>query len=47
SGVLPEDTNEGWTNSFTPSIIYDTRDDVFDPTSGWYHTFSPENSFES
>jgi len=44
SGVLPEDTNEGLTNSFTPSIIYDTRDDVFDPTSGWYHTFSLEKA---
>ena len=44
SGVLPEDTNEGLTNSFTPSIIYDTRDDVFDPTSGWYHAFSLEKA---
>jgi len=44
SGVLPEDTNEGLTNSFTPSIVYDTRDDVFDPTSGWYHTFSLEKA---
>ena len=44
SGVLPDDTNEGQTNSFTPSIVYDTRDDVFDPTSGWYHTFSLEKA---
>ena len=44
SGALPDDTNEGWTNSFTPSLMYDTRDDVFDPTSGWYHTLSMEKA---
>ena len=26
----------GLTNSLTPMIIYDTRDDVFNPHSGWY-----------
>jgi len=44
SGVLPDDSNEGWTNSFTPSLSYDTRDDIFDATEGWYHTFSLEKA---
>ena len=44
TGVLPEDTNEGLTNSITPSITYDTRDDVFDPTSGMYHSLSMEKA---
>ncbi|MCK5767685.1 MAG: BamA/TamA family outer membrane protein [Candidatus Atribacteria bacterium] len=44
TGVLPEDTNEGLTNSITPSITYDTRDDVFNPTSGMYHSFSMEKA---
>jgi len=44
SGILPDDTNEGWTNSLTPNIYYDTRDNVFEPTSGWYHSFSLEKA---
>jgi len=44
SGILPDDTNEGWTNSFMPSFSYDTRDDVFDPTSGMYHSLSMEKA---
>lgn len=44
SGILPDDTNEGWTNSLTPNISYDTRDNVFEPTSGWYHSFSLEKA---
>lgn len=44
SGTLPEDTNEGLTNSFVPSISYDTRDNVLEPTSGWYHSFSLEKA---
>ncbi|HZK40691.1 MAG TPA: BamA/TamA family outer membrane protein [Atribacterota bacterium] len=44
SGTLPEDTNEGLTNSFTPTFSYDTRDNVFEPTSGWYHSFSLEKA---
>lgn len=46
SGILPDDTNEGWTNSLTPNIYYDTRDNVFEPTSGWYHSFSLEKAGE-
>jgi outer membrane protein insertion porin family len=41
---LPDDSDEGLTNSLTPSINYDTRDNVFDPTSGWYHSFSMEKA---
>ena len=44
SGILPDDTNEGWTNSLTPNISYDTRDNVLEPTSGWYHSFSLEKA---
>ncbi|HZK12153.1 MAG TPA: BamA/TamA family outer membrane protein, partial [Atribacterota bacterium] len=44
SGTLPEDTDEGLTNSFTPTFSYDTRDNVFEPTSGWYHSFSLEKA---
>jgi len=44
SGALPEDTNQGLTNSFVPSLSYDTRDNVFEPTSGWYHSFSLEKA---
>ncbi|HBY56769.1 MAG TPA: outer membrane protein assembly factor [Candidatus Atribacteria bacterium] len=44
SGILPDDTNEGWTNSLIPNIYYDTRDNVFEPTSGWYHSFSLEKA---
>ncbi|MEA1939758.1 MAG: BamA/TamA family outer membrane protein [Candidatus Caldatribacteriota bacterium] len=44
SGELPEDTNEGLTNSLTPYITYDTRDDVFNPTCGWYDRLSMEKA---
>jgi len=44
SGVLPDDTNEGLTNSIMPNFTYDTRDDVFDPTTGMYHTISVEKA---
>jgi outer membrane protein insertion porin family len=44
SGTLPEDTNEGLTNSLMPSFTYDTRDNVFDPTSGWYNSLSIEKA---
>jgi len=44
SGTLPEDTNEGLTNSLAPTFSYDTRDNVFEPTSGWYHSFSLEKA---
>jgi len=44
SGTLPEDTNEGLTNSIIPIFSYDTRDNVFDPTSGWFHSFSIEKA---
>ena len=40
SGNLPDDISEGLTNSITPIITYDTRDDVFNPTEGWYDSFS-------
>jgi len=43
-GILPEDTKEGLTNSLIPTFSYDTRDNVFEPTSGWYHSFSLENA---
>ena len=33
-GEIPD--RGGVTNSITPMIIYDTRDDVFNPHSGWY-----------
>jgi len=44
SGALPEDTNEGLTNSLMPTFTYDTRDNVFDPTSGWYSSLSIEKA---
>jgi len=44
SGALPEDTNEGLTNSLMPTFTYDTRDNVFDPTSGWYNSLSIEKA---
>jgi len=44
SGTLPEDTDVGLTNSLVPTLSYDTRDDVFEPTSGWYHSFSLEKA---
>jgi len=44
SGNLPDDISEGLTNSITPIITYDTRDDVFNPTEGWYDSFSVQFS---
>ncbi|GAI27692.1 unnamed protein product, partial [marine sediment metagenome] len=44
SGTLPEGTNEGLTNSLMPIFAYDTRDNVFDPSSGWYNSFSIEKA---
>ncbi len=44
SGTLPEDTNQGLTNSLVPTLSYDTRDNVLEPTSGWYHSFSLEKA---
>ena len=44
SGILPEDTKQGLTNSLVPALSYDTRDNVFEPTSGWYHSFSLEKA---
>jgi len=44
SGALPEGTNEGLTNSLLPTFSYDTRDNVFEPTSGWYHSVSIEKA---
>jgi len=44
TGILPEDTNEGLTNSIMPSIAYDTRDNVFNTNSGMYHTLSIEKA---
>lgn len=44
SGQLPDNLQEGLTNSFRPVFIYDTRDDKFNPTEGWYHTLSIENA---
>ncbi len=44
TGQLPDDIQEGLTNSFRPILIYDTRDDVFNPTEGWYGIASIENA---
>ncbi len=44
SGELPEDISEGWTNTLTPTLSYDTRDNVFEPTSGWFHSISIEKA---
>jgi len=44
SGTLPEDTDEGLTNSLVPTFSYDTRDNVFNPTSGVYGNFSLEKA---
>ena len=44
SGTLPEDTDEGLTNSLAPTFSYDTRDNVFNPTSGVYGNFSLEKA---
>lgn len=44
SGKLPEDIQEGLTNSIRPILIYDTRDDRFNPTEGWYATASIQSA---
>jgi len=44
SGQLPANTQEGLTNSLRPILIYDTRDDRFNPTEGWYATASVQNA---
>jgi len=31
-----------WTSSVTPRIVYDSRDNYFDPTTGWKHQLSVE-----
>ncbi len=31
-----------WTSSLTPRIVYDSRDNYFDPTTGWKHQLSIE-----
>jgi len=41
---LPDDSDEGLTNSLTPTFTYDTRDNVFNPTSGLYGNFSLEKA---
>ncbi|MBU4562048.1 BamA/TamA family outer membrane protein, partial [bacterium] len=41
---LPADSDEGLTNSLTPIFTYDTRDNVFNPTSGLYGNFSLEKA---
>ena len=44
SGSLPDDSDEGLTNSLTPTFTYDTRDNVFNPTSGLYGNISIEKA---
>lgn len=44
SGQLPDDIQEGWTNSFKPILVYDTRDDRFNPTEGWFSSASIQNA---
>jgi len=44
SGVWPDDSDEGLTNSLTPIFAYDTRDNVFNPTSGLYGNISIEKA---
>jgi len=44
SGQLPDNIQEGLTNSLRPILVYDTRDDRFNPTEGWYGTASIENA---
>ncbi len=44
SGQLPVNIQEGLTNSFRPILIYDTRDDRFNPTEGWYANASIQNA---
>jgi outer membrane protein insertion porin family len=41
---LPDDSDEGLTNSLTPTFTYDTRDNVFNPASGLYGNFSLEKA---
>lgn len=41
---LPDNSNEGQTNSLTPTFTYDTRDNVFNPTYGLYGNFSLEKA---
>ena len=41
---LPDNGNEGQTNSLTPIFTYDTRDNVFNPSSGLYGNFSLEKA---
>ena len=41
---LPDNSNEGQTNSLTPIFTYDTRDNVFNPTYGLYGNFSLEKA---
>ena len=40
SGKLPDNLQAGLTNSLKPFLIYDTRDDRFNPTEGWFGTVS-------
>jgi outer membrane protein insertion porin family len=35
-------TSDSTTSSFTPRIVYDSRDNYFDPTTGWKHQLSIE-----
>ena len=44
SGQLPDNIQKGLTNSLKPILVYDTRDDRFNPTEGWYGTASIENA---
>jgi len=41
---LPDDSDEGLTNSLTPTLTYDTRDNVFNPSSGLYGNISIEKA---
>jgi len=44
SGQLPANIQEGLTNSYRPILIYDSRDDRFNPTEGWYANASIQNA---
>jgi len=44
SGSWPDNSDEGLTNSLIPNFTYDTRDNVFNPTSGLYGNFSLEKA---
>lgn len=44
SGQLPDDIQAGKTNSLRPFFVYDTRDDRFNPTEGWFGTVSVLNA---